>query len=43
MEKNKIWETIAEIVINIVVFAVGTLVTVTGATLLYQMFKALFD
>ena len=31
------------IVINIIVFAVGTLVTVTGATLLYQMFRALFD
>ena len=43
MEKNKIWETIAEIAINIVIFAVCTLVTVTGATLLYQMFRALFD
>ena len=43
MEKNKIWETIAEIVINIVIFAVCTLVTVTGAIFMYQMFKALFD
>jgi hypothetical protein len=43
MEKNKIWETIGEIVINIVILAVGTLVTVTGSVFLYQMFKALFD
>jgi hypothetical protein len=43
MEKNKIWETIGEIVINIVILAVGTLVTVTGSIFLYQMFKALFD
>jgi|APGre2960657444_1045066.scaffolds.fasta_scaffold54998_2 hypothetical protein len=43
MEKNKIWETIGEIIINLVVLAVGTLVTVTAATFMYQMFCALFD
>lgn len=43
MKKEKIIETIVEIAINIVIFAVATLVTVTGATLMYQMFKALFD
>lgn len=43
MKKNKIWETIGEIIINLVVLVVCTLVTVTAATFMYQMFKALFD
>ena len=43
MKKNKIWETIGEVVINIVMFAVGALVIGTAGTFMYQMFRALFD
>jgi hypothetical protein len=43
MKKNKIWETIGEVVINIVMFAVGALVIATTGTFMYQMFMALFD
>lgn len=43
MKKRKILETLGKIAINIVMFAVGALVTVTAGTMLYQMIRAIFD
>lgn len=43
MEKKKILETVGEVIMGIVIFAVGTLVTVTAGTFLYQMILAIFD
>jgi len=43
MDKKKILETLGEVAIGIVVFAVGVLVVSTAGTMLYQMIAAMFD
>lgn len=43
MDKKKILETLGEVIMGIVILGVGTLVTVTAGTFLYQMIMAMFD
>lgn len=43
MKKEKILETLGEIVMTIVVFGVGALIVVTAGTMLYSIVSAIFD
>lgn len=43
MKREKIIETVVEVIMTIVVIAVGTLVVGTSVTFLYHMIAALFD
>jgi hypothetical protein len=43
MEKNKIWETIGDIVVTVVAIGIGVMLMTFTAIFAYSMVMALFD